>query len=401
MDTVVVVGASLGGLSAARALREQGFAGELVVVGEETHRPYDRPPLSKDFLAGRVTAADLALETDDEALEARWLLGRRATRLDAATRRLTLSDGSHLDADGIVIATGARARTLPGADGLGGVHTLRTLDDAVALRAELVQGRRLVVIGAGFIGAETASTAHAMGLDVTVVEAMATPLSGPLGVEMGAVVCGLHADHGVRVRCGSGVHRLVGDDRVEGVELADGSLLPADLVLVGIGAIPDIGWLQGSGLALGNGVLCDGAGLTTRPGIVAVGDCAAWLDGRSGRHERVEHWTGALERPKVAVAALLSGGSSSSPVAPPYFWSDQYDVRIQFCGSSRLGDVVTVQTGDPADRSFLATYHRDGELVGVLGMNQVRQFTRWRRRLATGGAASTPPHVDAAPVPSG
>jgi NADPH-dependent 2,4-dienoyl-CoA reductase/sulfur reductase-like enzyme len=201
----------------------------------------------------------------------------------------------------------------------------------------------------------------------------------------------------VRLRCGTGVHRLVGDDRVEGVELADGSLLPADLVLVGIGAVPDIGWLQGSGLALGNGVLCDGAGLTTRPGIVAVGDCAAWLDGRSGQHERVEHWTGALERPKVAVAALLSGGSGSSPVAPPYFWSDQYDVRIQFAGTTRHGDEVTVQIGDPAQRSFLATYHRDGELVAVLGMNQVRQFTRWRRQLAAGGPQAL---AGSAPVPA-
>jgi NADPH-dependent 2,4-dienoyl-CoA reductase/sulfur reductase-like enzyme len=400
VNTVAVVGASLAGLSAARALREQGFTGELVVVGEESHRPYDRPPLSKDFLAGRVDVSDLALETDDEQLQARWLLGTRATALDAATRRLTLSDGSHLDADGIVIATGARARTLPGTEALAGVHTLRTVDDAVALRGELVPGRRLVVIGAGFIGAETASTAHALGLDVTVVEAMATPLSGPLGVQMGAVVCRLHTDHGVRLECGTGVHRLVGAGRVEGVELADGSVLPADLVLVGIGAIANIGWLQGSGLALGNGVLCDAGGLTSRPGIAAVGDCAAWLDESSGQHQRVEHWTGALERPRVAVAGLLSGSSATVPVSPPYFWSDQYDVRIQFAGTTRHGDVVTVQTGDPADRSFLATYHRDGELVAVLGMNQVRQFTRWRRQLVAGGLPGTPVGGTAVPATS-
>ena len=317
MNTVAVVGASLAGLSAARALREQGFTGELVVVGEETHRPYDRPPLSKELLAGRVTAADLVLETDDEQLDAHWLLGTRATGLDAATRRLTLSDGRPTSTP---TASSSRpapgARTLPGTETLAGVHTLRTLDDALALRDELVPGRRLVVIGAGFIGAETASTAHALGLDVTVVEAMATPLSGPLGVEMGAVVCGLHTDHGVRLRCGTGVHRLVGSDRVEGVELADGTLLPADLVLVGIGAIPNIGWLQGSGLALGNGVLCDAGGLTSRPGIAAVGDCAAWLDERSGQHQRVEHWTGALERPRVAVAGLLSGGGAHARGRP-------------------------------------------------------------------------------------
>ena len=381
MNTVAVVGASLAGLSAARALREQGFSGELVVVGEERHRPYDRPPLSKELLAGRVTVADLGLETDDEQLDARWLLGTRATGLDAATRRLTLSDGTHLDADGIVIATGARARTLPGTETLAGVHTLRTLDDALALRDELLPGRRLVVIGAGFIGAETASTAHALGLDVTVVEAMATPLSGPLGVEMGAVVCGLHTDHGVRLRCGTGVHRLVGSDRVEGVELADGTLLAADLVLVGIGAIPNIGWLQGSGLALGNGVLCDAGGLTSRPGIAAVGDCAAWLDERSGQHQRVEHWTGALERPRVAVAGLLSGGGPHAPVGPPYFWSDQYDKKIQSLGLPGRAEGIELLESTPDGARLVYGAARDGRLVGIIAINAARRLGAYRMTL--------------------
>lgn len=390
MKTIAVVGASLAGLSAARALRAQEFSGELVMVGEEIHRPYDRPPLSKDFLAGRLEADDLALESEDDKLDAQWLLGVRATSLDAETRTLTLSNGSRLVADGIVLATGSRARTLPGTESVAGVHTLRSLDDAIALRRELVPGRRLVVIGAGFIGAEAASTAHALGLDVTVIEAMATPFADTLGVEMGTVVSQLHADHGVHLVCGIGVHRLVGQDRVEGVELADGRLLPADVVLVGIGAIANIEWLQGSGLALGNGVLCEAGGLTNQPGIVAVGDCAAWLDRSSAQWHRVEHWTGAFERPKLAVACLLSGTSAGSAPRPPYFWSDQYDARIQFAGTTRRGDVVTVEAGDPADRSFLAAYRRDGELVAVLGVNQVRQFTRWRRQLSASASASAP-----------
>jgi NADPH-dependent 2,4-dienoyl-CoA reductase/sulfur reductase-like enzyme len=388
MRTVAVVGASLAGLSSVRALRSQGFDGRVVVIGDERHRPYDRPPLSKEFLAGKVTGEDITLEDDDEKLDAEWLLGVRAERLDLADRSLVLADGTRVRADGVVLATGASARTLPGAEGLAGIHTLRTLDDALALRAEIEPGRRLVVIGAGFIGAEVASTAWALGLDVTVVEAMGTPLAGPLGTDMGRIVSTLHADHGVRLICGAGVRGFTGVGRVDGVALGDGRLLPADLVLVGVGAQPNVGWLQGSGLELDNGVRCDAGGLTGSPGVVAVGDCAAWYDRRLGRHHRVEHWTGALDRPKRAVATLLSGDSAGPDVAPAYFWSDQYGVRIQFAGDARSADTVTVEDGDPADRCFLAVYRRDQEPVGVLGMNQVRAFTRWRRTLGAPSVAA-------------
>ncbi|MEO3938899.1 FAD-dependent oxidoreductase [Dermatophilaceae bacterium Soc4.6] len=388
MRTVAVVGGSLAGLSSVRALRTQGFDGRIVVVGDEPHRPYDRPPLSKEFLAGKVTAADIALEDDDEGLEAEWLLGVRAARLDLAERSVVLADGARVRVDGLVIATGARARDLAGSRGLAGIHTLRTLDDALALRTELEPGRRLVVIGAGFIGAETASTASALGLDVTIVEAMATPLAGPLGPQMGAVVGSLHADHGVRLLCGTGVRRFTGAGRVDGVELDDGRILPADVVLVGVGAQPNVEWLQGSGLVVRNGVVCDAGGMTSVAGVVAVGDCAAWHDNRLARPHRVEHWAGALDRPKRAVTTLLSGNSAGPDVPPPYFWSDQYDVRIQFAGHAANGDVVTVEEGDPADRSFLAVYRRGDEPAAVLGMNQPRAFTRWRRALA------------AAPVPA-
>ncbi|MFI8228491.1 NAD(P)/FAD-dependent oxidoreductase [Streptomyces sp. NPDC085900] len=383
MRTVAVVGASLAGLSAARSLRRQGYDGRLVVIGDETHRPYDRPPLSKEFLAGTLGEADLGLEAEGEDLAAEWLLGTRATGLDRTSRALRLADGREVRADGVVIATGAAARTLPGSAGLAGVHTLRTLDDARALRDELARGGRLVVIGGGFVGAEVASTAYVLGLDVTVVEAAPTPLAGPLGETMGAVVSGLHADHGVRLLCGVGVKGLSGEERVDAVLLEDGRSVPADIVVVGVGARPCVEWLEGSGVALDNGVKCGADGRTSLAGVVAVGDCANWYDPRAGAHRRVEHWTGARERPDAAVAALLAGGAVEPGVPrPPYFWSDQYGVKIQFAGHAAGADSVTVEAGAVDDRDVLAVYRRAGEPVAVLGMNQPRLFTRWRKQLA-------------------
>ncbi|WP_286248082.1 NAD(P)/FAD-dependent oxidoreductase [Streptomyces graminofaciens] len=383
MRTVAVVGASLAGLSAARSLRKQGYDGRLVVIGDEPHRPYDRPPLSKEFLAGEVGEADLVLETDGEDLRAEWLLGTRATGLDARERAVRLADGREIRADGFVIATGAAARRLPGSDGLAGVHVLRTLDDALALRDELARGGRLVVIGGGFIGAEVASTAYALGLDVTVIEAAPTPLAGPLGADMGTIVSGLHTDHGVRLLCGVGVKGLSGESRVDAVLLEDGRTIPADIVVVGVGARPCVEWLEGSGVTLDNGVKCGADGRSSLAGVVAVGDCANWYDPRAGAHRRVEHWTGALERPAVAVATLLAGGAVESGVPrPPYFWSDQYGVKIQFAGHSVGADSVTIEEGAADDRNVLAVYRRAGEPVAVLGMNQPRLFTRWRKQLA-------------------
>lgn len=378
-----MVGASLAGLSAARALRKRGYDGRLVVIGDEPHRPYDRPPLSKDFLAGAIGETDLALEAEDEDLQAEWLLGVRATGLDSAERAVRLADGRTVRADGVVIATGAVARTLPGTDGLAGVHTLRTLDDARALRDQLALGGRLVVIGGGFIGAEVASTAYALGLDVTVVEAAPTPLAGPLGEVMAGVVSALHADHGVRLLCGVGVKGLSGGNRVDAVLLEDGRSIPADTVVVGVGARPCVEWLEGSGVALGDGVTCGADGRTSLAGVVAVGDCASWYDPRAGVHRRVEHWTGARERPDAAVAALLSWGAAAPGVPrPPYFWSDQYGVRIQFAGHAAGADSVTVEEGAPGDRDFLAVYRRAGDPVAVLAMGRQRLFTRWRKQLA-------------------
>ncbi|WEO99583.1 FAD-dependent oxidoreductase [Streptomyces sp. FXJ1.172] len=389
MRTVAVVGASLAGLSAARSLRKRGYDGRLVLVGEEPHRPYDRPPLSKEFLAGTIGEAELALERDEEDLEAEWLLGTRATGLDRTGRAIRLADGRAIQADGVVIATGAAARTLPGTEGLAGVHVLRTLDDARALRDELARGGRVVVIGGGFIGAEVASTAYALGLDVTVVEAAPTPLAGPLGRAMGEVVSALHTDHGVRLLCGVGVKGLSGEHRVDAVLLEDGRTVAADTVVVGVGARPCVDWLEGSGLALDNGVTCGADGRTSVAGVVAVGDCANWYDPHTAAHRRVEHWTGALERPDAAVAALLSGGATQPGVPrPAYFWSDQYGVRIQFAGHAAGADSVTVEEGSAGERSFLAVYRRAGRPVAVLGMNQPRLFTRWRKQLASAATGS-------------
>ncbi|GAA3667384.1 FAD-dependent oxidoreductase [Arthrobacter ginkgonis] len=399
MKTLAIVGASLAGLSAARAARALGFDGKLIIIGDEAERPYDRPPLSKDFLLGRIGTDDLALETADEDLDAEWLLGSRAVKLDGATRTITLANGTTVTADGIVLATGASARTLPELAGLANVFSLRTLADAQALSAELQPERQLVVVGAGFIGAEAASTAKALGLEVTVIEAQPVPLAGPLGTEMGSVVGRLHGLNGVELICGTGVDLFHSyESQVTGLRLTDGRYVPADLVLVGIGAVPNIGWLDGSGVETGNGVLCDASGRTNMPGIVAVGDCAAWFNERHGAHRRVEHWTTATEHPEVAVAALLEQPASGS-VKVPYFWSDQYGVKLQFAGNAAQADRVAIEAGDPQEHNVLAVYYRGEEPVAVLGMNQVRLFTKWRRTLNQAAA----PAVDApasAPAPA-
>ncbi|QTD97240.1 NAD(P)/FAD-dependent oxidoreductase [Streptomyces cyanogenus] len=383
MRTVTIVGASLAGLHAARELRAQGFDGRLVIVGEEPHHPYDRPPLSKDFLTGRADESRLALTDADETagLDAEWLLGVRARGLDTRGRTVVLDDGRTVSTDGVVIATGAAARRLPG-DSPAGIHTLRTLDDARALRADLSRGpRRVVVIGGGFIGAETASSCARLGHEVTVVEAAPLPLVPQLGAPMAAVCAALHRRGGVELVTGTGVAGLRGTTAVTGVDLTDGRALPADLVIVGIGAVPNTAWLAGSTLALHDGVLCDDGCVTALPQVVAVGDVA-----RVGG-ARTEHWTSATEQPRVAVTNLLAGHTRTTARPLPYFWSDQYDSRIQFAGRYREGDTVQVTEGEitddgaPGESGFLARYERDGRTVAVLGVDRPRAFMRARREL--------------------
>lgn len=386
METLAIVGASLAGLSAARAARAQGFYGRLLIIGDEQHRPYDRPPLSKEFLAGKISIKHLLLEAEetgsDDPLQAEWLLGAPARSFDAATKTITLGDGRTVAADGVVIATGASARTLPELAGLSNVFTLRTLEDAQDLAPELVPGSRLLVVGAGFIGAEVASTAKGLGMDVTIICKSPMPLTAPLGPEMAAVVATLHGINGVELICDTGIDSYYSyEGNVTGVRLSDGQYRSADVVLLGIGAAPNVGWLAGSGLAIDDGVTCDSMGRTNVPGVVAVGDCAAWFDERSGRHRRVEHWTSAQERAALAVAGLLDHSAPLQPLNLPYFWSDQYGVTLQFAGHARDAERIEIEAGQPETHSFLAVYYRGEDPVAVLGVNQPRLFTRWRRQL--------------------
>jgi 3-phenylpropionate/trans-cinnamate dioxygenase ferredoxin reductase component len=378
---VAVVGGSLAGLGAVRALREQGYDGRVVVVGEEHRLPYDRPPLSKDFLAGVVDVEDLTLTTAEDAdLDVEWRLGEAATGLDRGAGTVVLASGHEVPVDGVVVATGARARELPGAR-LPGVHTLRTVEDAIALRRDLVAGARLVVIGAGFVGAEVASTARGLGVEVTVVESDPVPLGRVLGPDLAQTCTGLHADHGVRLLTGEVVTGLGGDARVREVHLAGGRTEAADVVVVGIGAVPNVEWLAGSGVAHDHrGVRTDAAGATNVPRVVATGDCAFSYCAYAGTTLRHEHWTHAVQQPAAAVASLL-GREPSTRAAAPYFWSDQYGARLQFAGHRRPDDQVEVLDGELGERRFVAGYRRDGELVAVFAMNQPKLFGKWRRQL--------------------
>ncbi len=397
MHTIAVVGASLAGLSAARALRTHRFEGRLIVIGEEKHDPYDRPPLSKQFLAGKQEAADLSLAIPSDAeLAIEWRLGVRATGLVRSGDgwRVEVENGEPVGADGVVVATGARARQLPGSQGLHGVHTLRTLDDAIALRSELVPPATLVVVGGGFIGAEIAATARELGVEVTLVEMAPTALAGPIGEELGAVFAALHRSRGVEVLAGVRVQELIAgeDERVIGVRLADGVELDADVVLVGIGSIPNTEWLAASGIegagpegSLAGGILITEDGATNLPHVVATGDCAAAPSRFAGRVVRPEHWTNALQHPSQAAATLLGLPVPKQPAtaAVPYFWSDQYGMTLQFAGHYHPGDDVEVVDGDVAEHKFVAVYRRAGEPVGVLGLGSPKIFNRWRKQLAT------------------
>ncbi len=387
---IVVVGGSLAGLRAAEELRHRGFAGTITVVGDETREPYDRPPLSKQVLSGAWPLERTALSVTHPdglaGLDLDWRLGVRATGLDLASRRVVLGDDD-VPFDGLVVATGATPRELRGTESLAGVHTLRTIDDALAVRAALDGGvRRVVVVGAGFIGAEVAATCRTAGCDVTILEALPVPLGRALGDEMGAVMGELHRDHGVDLRLGVGVAGFEGGDRVTHVRLADDTLVDADLVVVGIGVSPNTGWLEGSGLALDDGLVCDATTLAA-PGIVAAGDVARWPSHRFGELMRVEHWDNAIAMGEHAARRLLADlagdpaddPASTAPYDPvPWFWSDQYDRKIQLAGRSSGADEVRVVDGSTEERRFVALYRRGDRLVGVLAMNRPRLLVTFR-----------------------
>jgi NADPH-dependent 2,4-dienoyl-CoA reductase/sulfur reductase-like enzyme len=391
---IVVVGASLAGLRAAEELRRLGYDGRLTLVGDEPHAPYDRPPLSKEVLAGTWEHDKIILTVQApggiDGLDVDWRLGVRATGLDPAARTVTLADGLALGYDGLVIATGATPRMLPGGD-FAGIHTLRTLDDCLAIREALdANPRRVVVVGAGFIGSEVAATCRGRGLDVTVVEALPVPLERAVGLEIGALTAEIHREQGVDVRLGVGVDRFEGDDRVERVHLADGTHVDADVVVVGVGVRPMTDWLEGSGLALEDGVVCDATGLAA-PGIVAAGDVARWPSTRFGRSVRVEHWDNAIAMGDHAAARLLAelgdrGAADPPPVYDPvpWFWSDQYDRKIQLAGLAAGADEMQVIDGSLAERRFAAIYRGGDRIVGVLAMNRPRLVVTYRPLIERG-----------------
>lgn len=379
---VVVVGAGLAGYTVARTLRAEGFAGEIVVLGAEAHRPYDRPPLSKQFLSGALGREELALGCEEDGDGVQWLLGSAAVGLDAATRTVQLADGRSVTGDEIVLATGVKPRTIPGLDGTArGVHTLSTIEDAEALRDELAQGRRVVVAGGGFVALEVAATAAHLNTQVTVVCGDDEPLASRFGSSVSGAVRALHEAHGVAFVTGARVAEVRHDGAAtRGVRLTDGRELPADVVVAGIGAAPEVGWLEGSGLLIGPGVVCDADGRAAE-GVWAVGDCADWAGVACG------HWTLASQRAQH-VARLLAG-TEPSRAELPYLWSDQFGSRLQLAGAPRCDDEVVIETGSLEGGDVFLTYHRDGEQVGAFGMNQPRLMMRWRKTHRPAPAAAT------------
>jgi NADPH-dependent 2,4-dienoyl-CoA reductase/sulfur reductase-like enzyme len=396
---VVVVGASLAGLRAAQALREGGFTGSLVMVGDEVHYPYDRPPLSKQVLAGtwppeRVVLAD-RLRLQELGIDLR--LGQRAGSLDAVARRVTLDDGAVLEADGVVVATGARPRRLRGTESMHGVAVVRTLDDCERLRARILEvgpGCRVVVVGAGFIGSEVAATCAGLGCVVTVLEALPTPLAPAVGELVGGALGALHTRHGVDLRTGAAVASVHPPARPSGapcqVELAGGEVLPADVVVVGIGVVPNTEWVERSGLEVADGVVCDTA-LFAADGVVCAGDLSRWTWRHAGEEQsiRIEHWEMASQMGTAAARSLLAGREDAEPFDPvPYFWSDQYGLRIQVLGHPARTDEVAVVDGslDAEDGKFVAAYGRRGRLSGVIAVSRPRQLMAFRPLLSAGAS---------------
>ena len=379
-DAIAIVGASLAGLNAGLELRRRGFAGRLVVIGDEPHRPYDRPPLSKELLRGDWPDAQADLRFEEAELRAEWRLGRKAVSLDAAARRIGLDDGTaETFSGGIVIATGAAPRMLPGVR-LAGVHVIRSLDDTVALRRDLADAPSVAVIGAGFVGQEVAASARRLGKAVTMIEATA-PARHVVGEDLAMRIAAIHRAQGVDVRLGVSVAALEGHERLEGVRLSDGSVIPATVAVVGIGVHPSTEWLEGSGLTIDNGVLCDETCLAA-PGIVACGDIARWPNRRYGEFRRVEHWDNAVRMAVHAARRLLAGESEPEATLPytpvPWFWSDQYGAKFQLVGSAYDHHEVRIASDG---YKLLALFRRDNRLTAVFGMSNAKRILNFRKLL--------------------
>ncbi|MCE2390870.1 MAG: FAD-dependent oxidoreductase [Proteobacteria bacterium] len=382
---IVIVGASLAGLRGAENLRRAGYDGRLVLVGAEPHLPYDRPPLSKEILQGTWDADRIPLRRQPyEELDLELRLGTRATGLDPSGRVVELAAGAREEYDALLIASGAAARSLPGQPDLEGIHLLRTLDDSLAIRGELEGSPRVLVVGAGFIGAEVAASCRQRGLEVTVVEPMPVPLLRGLGQRMGEVSAQIHRDHGVDLRCGIGVTGFEGGSRVERVRLSDGSSVEADVVVVGVGAAPVTDWLESSGLPLEDGVVCDAHCRTPAPGVFAAGDVARFHNPIFDEVMRIEHWSNAAEQSVAATDNMLAGEAAQPYRHVPWFWSDQYDVKIQFAGRLSAEDRMQVVWGSIDERKFVALYGRAGRLVGVLAFNRPRALIQYKKLIGEG-----------------
>jgi NADPH-dependent 2,4-dienoyl-CoA reductase/sulfur reductase-like enzyme len=387
MESVVVVGASLSGLRTAEALRAKGFAGSITIVGAESLAPYDRPPLSKSYLEGKRTLDQLSLRPSDplvKGLDVDLRLGRAVSGLDPERQTVALGDDRPLPFDGLVIATGTSPRVLPGTERLPNVFSLRTVSDADAIRARFAPGARVVLIGAGFIGGEVASTAVTAGCVVTIIEAAPISLARQLGDSMGLAVSALHERNGVSLLTGATVTAV--DEGL--VRLADGSHHEYDVLVVGIGVQPNTGWLEGSGVDVSNGVLCDETlrvmvDEAPAANIVAVGDVARWPNSRFAYEGpvRIEHWTNAVESADHAAATLLGSPMPFTPV--PYFWSDQHGKKIQFLGRAAGADEVAVVSGSIDDK-FVALYRRGDRLVAALGVSSIKLLMGYRQRLLDG-----------------
>ncbi|WP_427869777.1 NAD(P)/FAD-dependent oxidoreductase [Leucobacter luti] len=384
MSGLVVVGASLAGIRAAEEARASGWEGPITLVGDEPHAPYDRPSLSKEFLAEGLDPEPQPLAAPEWYAErgVELALGERATALDPARGVLTTTAGER-EFSRAVIATGSAPVRLPGTEGLAGVVSLRTQEDAAEVRRALDARAKIAVIGGGFIGAEVASAARKRGLSPTIIEGAPVPLVRAVGEEMGGVLAQLHAQHGTDLRCGIGVSGFIGDERVEAVTLADGSLVEADLVVVGIGTRPTTGWLEGSGLELENGLVCDSSLRSSAPNVWAAGDIANWHNPLFGRQMRIEHFTAAAEQGARAGRNAALEHDPLPYATVPYFWSDWYGHRIQFAGVA-TPEFEVVSGG--LDEAHFVVLYRDGDrLAGVLTLNGQRHVMKYRKRIADGG----------------
>ncbi|MFF4831237.1 NAD(P)/FAD-dependent oxidoreductase [Streptomyces sp. NPDC001315] len=380
---VVVVGAGMAGVQTAVALREQGFTGTVTVLGAEPHQPYDRPPLSKAVLLG--TAEGSAFDVDFEALGIELRLGLEVLGARPGDHELDTAEGP-VPYDVLVLATGAEPIRLPGAEGVPGVHLLRTLDDAERLRPVLALQHDVVVVGAGWIGAEFATAAREAGCSVTVVEAADRPLAGALPAEVAAPMAAWYADSGAELRTHARVQRV--ESGV--VVLDDGTRLPAGAVVVGIGARPATDWLAGSGIALGahGEVVADGHLRTSVPDVYAVGDCASFPSGRYGERLLVHHWDNALQGPRTVAANIIGDATGEIPVVydpVPYFWSEQFGRFVQYAGHHAAAD-TTVWRGDPAGPAWTVCWLREGRLVALLAVGRPRDLAQGRKLIEAGTA---------------